>query len=42
MIDDNSHTLLDTPQATTSTSVNLVPFVDAWASGGAGFVTAGP
>lgn len=42
MIDDDSHTLLDTPQATTSTNMNLVPFVAAWAGGGFEFVTAGP
>lgn len=42
MIDDTSHTMLGAPQTTTSTSVVLRPWVEAWVDGGAGFTTVGP
>lgn len=42
MLDNNTHTRLAAPESTTSTGVILRPWVEAWANGGATFMTVGP
>jgi hypothetical protein len=42
MVDDNSHTMLGTPTKMTSTGTSVRTFIEAWAQGGAEFVTVGP
>jgi hypothetical protein len=42
MVDDNSHTMLATPNKMTSTGTSVRTFIEAWARDGAEFVTVGP
>ncbi len=42
MVDDNSHTMLGTPNKMTSMGTSVRGFIEAWARDGAEFVTVGP